>query len=225
MDAIRRRTSNRVVGIFLLIILAILAGPNVLPRLVSNVLPFVDEGAPCSRLRVAEDRDRHQSWIGRLATEGEDPITVEISPGLLPTTATGTLDIKIIVTNNTVGTIPLVFPGDILVNNPSVNGLGVVFGNSAIQQALPEAGLIPDSNIRLLTPQQRCVERVSILGSQLGTFGIGPGTPVRAYYRNTAQGVVNTSESSIFNDQGLWVGVAASDPIALEQEVFQATGQ
>lgn len=225
MQAIRKRTSNRVVGIFLLIMLAILAGPNVLPRLVSNMLPFVDEGAPCSRLRVAEDRDRHQSWIGRLATQEESPITVEVSPGLIPTVATETLEIKIIVTNNTVGTIPLVFPGEVLVNNPSINGIGVVFGNAAIQQAAPAAGLVPDSNVRLLTPQQRCVERVRILGSQLGSFGIGPGTPVRAYYRNTAQGVITPTANSIFTDQGLWIGVAASAPIALEQAPFQATAQ
>ena len=46
---------NAVAGLFLLILLLVLAGPSAFPRLVENV-EFADEGVPCRWLRQGEDR-------------------------------------------------------------------------------------------------------------------------------------------------------------------------
>ena len=53
--------------------MTVFVAPDVLPQLVSNSIPFIDEGLPCTLVMNAEDRSQHQSLIGRSAT---DPLTI-----------------------------------------------------------------------------------------------------------------------------------------------------
>ncbi len=210
-----RNNSSSIVLIVILLTLATFAGPNALPRLLSNFIPFVDEGPPCERLRSAENRDQHQSYLGRLANQEGEPLSVRIDADDIPNELDGELVIRIIVTNESIGTVPIVYPGDIIVNNTALNGIGLVFNSLAIEATSPQAGLIPDSNIKLLAPRQRCVEHYSIPVADLANRGIGPNSTVQAYYRNTTPGSIAVDEDSVFSDQGLWVGVAASNVVAL----------
>lgn len=209
--------NNAIIGLFLLVFLAIFAGPNAFPRLASSFAPFIDEGVPCSRLREGDDRTMHQSLIGREASSEDEPISVRISASDIPQNPQETFTIKVIVVNESVGTIPIVYPGDLLVNTANVNGIGIVFNNATIPPAASQPGLIPDSNIRLLMPRQRCVERYTATVSQLAALGVGPTSTVRAFYRNSTNGISDQTGGSnvIFNNQGLWVGVAQSELVSL----------
>lgn len=213
----RLRTSNTLVGIFLLMILAFLSGPDRLPRLISTLIPFIDEGVPCSNLRVTSDRDRHQSIIGRIASSRTAPITLWVDPDDIPNDPSATMVIRVIVTNESIGTIPIVFPGDVLINNTSVSGLGIVFNNQPIQPVAPQAGLVPDSNIRLLLPRQRCVERINIPVAALAQLGVTEGSRVTAFYRNTTSGTLAGQPGAIFPDQGLWIGLQTSPTVTLRR--------
>ena len=64
----RSNNPNLFVGLILLLLLAVFAGPSTLPRLLSNINPQFYAGVPCSWLRTAEDRAFHQSLLGRAAT-------------------------------------------------------------------------------------------------------------------------------------------------------------
>jgi hypothetical protein len=123
--------------------------------------------------------------------------------------------VRIIVINETIGTVPIIFPGAVLVgDNPALSGIGLVF-NSAAPVASPGAGvggLIPESNIRLLGPRQRCVERWSIPVTQLVSVGVTANSTVKAYYRNNSAGATG---GPIFNDTGLWVGTVESASVPL----------
>lgn len=221
LDFLRRDgdTSNTVFGVILLVMLLVFVGPDVLPRLVSRTFAFVDEGAPCTRLRTASDRGLHQSWIGRSA---RDPIDMGIQVEPLPTDPTGTWIVRIIIVNNTVGTVPIVFDeNQVLPVDDNTSGVGLIFNppaNINLGTIRPAgASTFSNDNIRLLGPRQRCVHRVEIPANQLG--GIQPGvTTVRSYYRITTPGAVFTTATNIFPDQGLALltdGVEFSEPVTI----------
>ncbi len=218
---------NAIFGILLLVLLAIFAGPNTLPQLINDVAPFIDEGVPCSRLRNGEDRAFHQSLIGRSASQAEDPpISLSISVSPLPTTQDDSFIVTIIVYNDTLGTVPILVPDELETDQqdiPTTNGLGVIAGANSVSPVTPvdpaAAGAYPAEVVRLLGPRQRCVYRTSYQGTQVPSqFGV-PGNTVRAYYRNsTAGGIVispNENRIPVYNDQGLWVGVAVSEPATI----------
>jgi hypothetical protein len=224
-DFLRRDgdTSNTVFGVILLVMLLVFVGPDVLPRLVSRTFAFVDEGAPCTRLRTASDRGLHQSLIGR---SSEDPIDMGIQVEPLPTDGSSPWVIRIIIVNNTIGTVPIVFDeNQVLTVDNNTSGVGLIFNppvNINLGTIRPQgASTFSNDNIRLLGPRQRCVHRVEIPANQLG--GIQPGvTTVRSYYRITTPGAVLTTATAIFPDQGLALltnGIAVSEevtvPIAL----------
>lgn len=217
---------NTLIGLFLLLVLAIFAGPNAIPRILNDALPGVfDQLVSCGRLRQPDDRGSHQSLIARIVSSQEIPISVEVDPDDIPSANTpdGMFTIRILVINETIGTVPIIYaggmpqPGD----NPALSGVGLVF-NSTAPVARPAAtpGLVPESNIRLLGPRQRCVERWSIPVTQLGTQGITANSTVKAFYRNNSPGNAN---GPIFPDMGLWVGAVDSDVVALR--VAQAAVQ
>lgn len=216
-----RQNPNTLVGIILLILLLVLVGPNTLPRLLSRVAPFADEGVPCARLRTAEDLANHQSLIGRLA---DNPITLNIQADPIPTTPDGFLVIRVSIVNNTIGTVPILFnPQQVLVGDNGSSGLGLLFEpanalSTGFTRQNQGALSFPESDIRLLGPRQRCVHRFEFPAAQL-TANIAA-TSVRAYYRINSPGQVTASTPNatpIYPDQGLRAtnGLVLSDLIEL----------
>lgn len=212
LSSLRRSgdSSNTFIGIILLIVLLVFIGPDVLPQLLANTLPFMDEGVPCAWLRSATDRSRHQSIIGRAV---EDPLSLKTLVSPLPdTSSTGTWTIRVVIQNRTIGTVPIVFdPNQVILNDDGASsGVGLIF--------TPSVGLVttnirqntgtnsfPNETIKLLGPRQRCVHRVEIPANQVANFPAG--IQVRSYYRISNAGAVFSTSAvdspTIFSDQGL----------------------
>lgn len=211
------RNPNGVAAVFLLVLLAIFAGPDVLPRLIDGI-PFVDEGVACDDLRLGDDRDQHQSLLGRAASSRfEPPIDLTIESTAITQGGTGQVIVTIGISNETLGTIPLLITEDsVLVNEGNGQaGLGVAFNNLGTIANSSTGN--PASEVRLLGPRQRCVHRVSFQVNQLpGAFQTGTGTII-AYYRNNTPGTTVQSgpRAPVFNDLGLWTGVIISDPFTV----------
>lgn len=215
-----RRADNRqaITGLFLLVLLAVFAGPNTLPRLLSSIVPLIDEGIPCSWLKNGQDRAQHQSLIGRAAT---NPIEIRVKSSTLPTTADGRLVITITIINVSIGTVPIVFnPAQVIVGDNGSSGVGLIFNppstlsTGAVRQNVAS---FAETDIRVLGPRQRCVHKVEFPASQIsGTLATGS-TTVVAYYRSTSRGQAVQSQTNtspvIFVDQGLWTGYVESDPV------------
>lgn len=214
-------SSNTIIGIILLVMLLVFVGPNVIPGLLSRTFPFIDEGVPCGRLRQAENRANHQSLIGRSA---RNPLSIRVQPGVVPTTQDGSLRISIIITNNTIGTVPMVFdPNQVIVGDNGSSGVGLIFTPTSptltTNNARTTGGLttFPEATIRLLGPRQRCVHTVSFPFNQLDAAITSGQSSVRAYYRITGAGVIPNA-GGIFTDQGLALidgGYIESNPIAI----------
>lgn len=211
MRYIRESTnSNAIVGVFLLIVLAVFAGPNALPRLLASFVPIADEGVPCEWLRVANARERHQSLIGRAASTIADnpPLSLNVIPGALPSDTSSNWEIRIVIINDSIGTLPVVINPNPSFQDSGSPGVGVVFNADSIGAASSDPF---QSNIRLLGPRQRCVQRISIPGAQLAALGINPVSTVTAYYRNRTPGGLNNPAQSLYPDFGLWVGIVQSE--------------
>lgn len=217
--------SNTITGIILLIVLLVFSGPNVLPIVLSRTLPFIYEGAPCGRLRTAENRAFHQSLIGRATT---NPLTIRADASPIPQTNDGTLTITITIVNNTIGTVPIIFDPQQVIVGDAVNssGVGLIFEpTSSIQtngfRRTPGATTFVEADIRLLGPRQRCVHRVEFSGAQLDPVIRSGSARVRAYYRITGPGVIQPpagGRAPIFQDQGLAIipgGIILSEPALL----------
>jgi hypothetical protein len=215
-------SSNTVIGVILLIMLLVFVGPNVLPGLLARTFPFVYEGVPCDRLRNAENRAAHQSHIGRAA---QNPLSIRVQVVHVPVDAADSLQLNIIITNNTIGTVPIVFDAaQVIVGDDGSSGVGLIFE----PQVALTTGLVrrtgglttfPEQTIRLLGPRQRCVHGVIFPGAQSfpAVAGAGSSLNVRAYYRITANGVTQaTGGQAIFADQGLGViaGGYVESPVA-----------
>lgn len=202
----RSENPNTLVGLFLLILLAVFIGPNMLPRFVSSVAPSLDESVPCAWLRQGIDRAYHQSLIGRAAN---NPLSLSVRAGAVPNTADGVLTINIVVANNSLGTIPIVYnPSQVIVGDNGTSGLGIIFtppANISIGTGRQDAASYPEQNIRILGPRQRCVHRIEIPVSQLDQIILSGGSQVRAYYRinGAGQAVPNPVATAIYVDQGL----------------------
>lgn len=220
-DILRRDgdASNTVIGIILLVMLLVFVGPNVLPSVLSRTFPFIDEGVPCTRLRTAEDRGRHQSLIGRSST---NPLSIRTEVDPLPSDAAGTWTVRVTLVNNTIGTVPFVFAeNQVIVGDTGTSGVGLIFTpqtNVTIPgNARPTTTAFADSNIRLLGPRQLCVHRVQIPTNQV-LGAVQPGnTTVTSYYRIASPGQV-TSPNAIYPDQGLNVipgGRITSEPVVI----------
>lgn len=205
LDFLRRDgdSSNTVIGVILLVMFAIFVGPTVLPTFLSRTLGFIDEGAPCTRLRQAENRGFHQSLIGRATS---NPIELRVNVGTLPTDANGTLLIRVTIENNTIGSVPVVFDERQIIvgDDPASSGFGIIFNPpSAIQ--LPafrqtQGNVIPESAIRILGPRQRCVHRIEIPARSLDANILNGQSRVKAYYRINTPGTI---VGGIYPDHGL----------------------
>lgn len=200
--------------------LAVFAGPGTLPRLISSVVPNVDESIPCAWLRQGFSRDQHQSLIGRAAT---NPISLRVRSSSVPTTLDGVITITITITNNSIGTIALYYnPDQVRIGDDGItSGLGLVFNPNSAQPAGVAQGnaFYPESDIRLLGPRQSCVHKEEFPMTQLPAPNIANGTAVvKAYYRNTSRGAArqsNPQATPIYSDLGLWVGITESAPVPI----------
>ncbi|MDZ4763816.1 MAG: hypothetical protein SGI73_04635 [Chloroflexota bacterium] len=214
--------SNRIVGLVLLVLLVFIAGPNTLPRVLSNLLPSVIyEGVPCVWLRRADDRANHQSLLGRVAP---NPIQLRINIDALPSDPAVIWRVRIIITNESLGSVPIVYdPNQVIVGDNLSNGLGLIFTpNISLTSGGTRGGnpVVADRDLRILGPRQRCVHSVefpagNVLIDQAITRGL---VRIRAYYRNNSAGQVvqtNPVATPIFNDQGLWSGYVESDEVSI----------
>lgn len=216
----RAENPNTLAGIFLLILLAVFAGPTVFPQLIATSVPFADEGVPCSWLRSGENRAYNQSLLGReISQRSDSPISLSVRTGSLPSDQTGTLEISIIVTNNTLGTVPiLVTPGQLILDpNQAASGFGVVFNSAAPVTNVGEAvGSYSEDRIRVLGPRQICVHTVDVPWGSIpnNTALVTANATIMAFYRNNTVGsaIPTGNQPAVFSDQGLWTGVVTSSP-------------
>jgi hypothetical protein len=210
MRFITRRTDdnpNVLVGIFLLILLSVFMGPNVLPRLISSISPIIDEAIPCDWLRRGFDRANHQSLVGRAANNA---LELEVRTDPVPADPNATFSLDIVVINRSLGTIPILYnPNQVDIGNNGSSGLGIIFdpGNyMARSTGRGDAQSYPEQDIRILGPRQRCIHTISIPVSQLDPNIRGGAASARAYYRiNTAGAIVQAAAgpTPIYTDQGL----------------------
>lgn len=217
IDALRRDgdSSNSIIGIVILVLLTVFVAPDVLPQLVSETIPFLDEGLPCTQVMTASDRAQHQSLIGRAAN---DALIIRAEIISYSDNGTRPMVVRVIVINNTIGSVPFVFnPNQVIVgDDPTSSGIGLIFtpainatldydNNFAPNARIAGQTTIPAGDIRILGPRQRCVHRVEIPADQLA--GVQGGTSrVRAYYRINTAGIVqavNPIATAIYTDQGL----------------------
>lgn len=216
----RSDNPNTLVGIFLLVLLAVFIGPNMLPRLVSSVAPNIDEAVPCAWLQNGIDRASHQSLIGRAAV---NPIRLSVRTSAIPNTADGSFRITVTVINESLGTVPFVYnEQQVIIGDNGTSGLGIIFDgavNIPLNSARQDSASFPETNIRLLGPRMRCVHRMDFVASQVS---ITPGTSIRAFYRITSAGQVfqtqNLVATPIYPDQGLAVirgGYVESQPFTI----------
>ena len=215
----RAGNPNALVGIFLLVLLAIFAGPGMLPNLLPSLIPGADESIMCSWLRTGTERAQHQSLIGR---EAVNPLSLKVRTSALPTQQGQTLNVSIVITNNSLGTVAIYFnPAQLRYGDDgNTNGLGLIpNSNSPVPRGQNQGGSIPESDIRLLGPRQSCIHHTAWTFQQIATLGLTQGiNTFKAYYRNTSPGVtqVTTGNSQVvYTDQGLWVGVIESEPVTI----------
>lgn len=209
----------------MLIILFMLAGQRTIPQLFSN---FIPAEAACTSLRTPSEADRFQSLIQREASSRGTPIRVRVRLGNL--TPEGTRTITVILTNLTVGTLPIHVPNDptgnpngfINVNTTSSDGVGILVNSPLASNTLPDVGTtLNETQVRLLVPLQSCAITQTFSAAQL--TGLAQGSTIIAYYRNSTRGLIPQRNSqSTFADFGLWVGVVASNQVLVPPVTFEA---
>jgi len=219
-----RYGNNSLIGIFLIVMLFTFAGEEAF-RLIVVQVPGADEAFPCSLLSRPEDLSNNQSLIGRrVAQSGNPPISLLVRASTIPTTAEEQFVIRILVINNSLGTVPIVYsPDEVIIGNNNTSGLGVTF-NPAANIFLPGVNLrndpatYPLDRIRLLGPQQRCVHKITLQQNQL-SGAITAGSTVQAYYLGTNAGAVPAvaapNPTPIYPDQGLVQGLITSPVVSI----------
>jgi hypothetical protein len=212
---------NQLVGIFLLILLSVIMGPNIMPRIAASISPVIDESIPCSWLRTANDLANHQSLIGRAS---ENAIGVDLRVAQIPTGAGGTLSLDIVVINRSLGTVPIIYnPSQVDIGDFGTSGLGIIFepGNLMARNTGRPSDSFSEQNIRLLGPRQRCIHSIDIPFNQVDPAVLSGGVQAHAYYRVGSAGTIftaNAGPTPIYNDQGLDTvagGLARSAQVSL----------
>lgn len=210
----RRENPNALAGLFLLILLAVFAGPTVLPELIATAVPFVDEGVPCGRLRDGSDRAQHQSLLGREVSSDPTDAPISLIARGEGINADSSITVSIVVTNDTLGTVPIVISegGLISAAGDGRNGFGVLFGDTVVSAATETLNTYPANRIRLLAPRQRCVYRATIAANAVPNPSVlvAENVTLTAFYRNNSQGQIPFVAGNVYQDQGLWVGVTQS---------------
>ncbi len=224
MPTLSRRKALTVLFIFGLLMIFI--GPNVLPRLLGNVLTGADEGVPCDWLRRAPDLRERQSLLARTSAE---PLSLRVKSVPFPTSAETTWTVKIIVINRTAGSMPILYhPDQVLIgDDPTTSGFGIIFRpglplqNYASRQARTS---YPLEEIRLLGPRQRCTITLDFPGAAaIVDIDTVRSLTAQAYYRILQPGEHPEDDGSVeptFLDQGLRasekdMGVIYSEQLAI----------
>lgn len=223
----RRDNPNVLVAVVLLFLLVIFAGPSNLPRLISSLLPFADEGVSCERLRDGTNRAYHQSLLSRRVNQQpQAPISLAVRTTPITDQST-TISITVVITNLTVAPVPiLITPNNfILAPEQPISGLGITLNTASVVPLTGEtATSYPESRIRILGPRQRCVHRVTyeLANRPPALLGLTPEASIKAFYRNTFVGTIAIPNNPTqfvapppYNDQGLWVGIVESDVVKI----------
>ncbi|MDE2821525.1 MAG: hypothetical protein OXI40_17475 [Chloroflexota bacterium] len=196
---------NPFIGIILLIVLLVFVLPDRLPQFISDLSPYFFAGIPCARLPAARDLAAHQSVIGRSV---QDPLQLAVAPAAPEDS--GALHIRLTVSNNSLGTLPIVFQEDNIVvaaGDGGRDGFGFIVApepaEGAVGRQAPDPVGYAESDIRLLGPRQRCVHALDLVASQ---DMIDNGGTIRAYYRMSLPGehqARSEGKPAIYADQGL----------------------
>lgn len=229
-----RFNTNAIVALFLLLML-ITFGGNEFVRLIVAQVPGagIDEAFPCDWLPTPQDLSNNQSLIGRRAIQASPPLQLRVRTNPIPLEQDGLFVIRILVINDTLGTVPFVYsPDEVIVGENNTSGLGVIFDPQA-NIVLPGVNLrndpatYPANRLRVLGPQQQCLHRITFTRSELpGTLTTGTAT-VQAYYRGTNAGQISAAQppnpTPIYPDQGLYTGLILSPPVTIPVAT-QSTG-
>jgi hypothetical protein len=218
-----RFNTNTLIGILLLVALFSLAGDEVI-QLVARQVPGqgINEAPPCRWLPEPQDLANHQSLIARTAISNGISLRLEVRTSAIPTGLEGALVVRILVINDTLGTVPFVYdPDAVIVGDNNTSGLGITF-SPASNIFLPgvntrqDSPTYPTSAVRVLGPQQRCVHVLEFTADQLDDNLRSGSATVQAYYRGNNAGTVPASNPTpIYPDQGLPIGVTTSDPVRI----------
>jgi len=206
--------TNTLIGVLLLIALFSLAGDEVI-ELVAQQVPGagINEAPPCRWLPSPQDLANHQSLIARSALANGTGLGLEVRSSTIPTTADGTLLVRILVINETLGTVPFVYnPDAVIVGDNNTSGLGITFTPTS-NIFTPGVNLRADAttyapeNLRILGPQQRCVHTLTFTADQLDNNLRSGNATVQAYYRGNNAGTVPAADPTpVYPDQGLPTG-------------------
>lgn len=205
MPRLDRDNPNTFIGVILLIVLAVFVLPERIPQFIGDLSPTLFSGMPCARLPAARDLSAHQSVLGRRT---QDPLLLELAAGTIA--QDGSLALRLTVTNRSLGTVPLLYQADNIVIaavEDKGQGLGLFVEpepvDPTITRANPDADGFPESDIRLLGPQQKCSHAFEVDASQQM---IADGGKARAWYRMGIGGAHQPGSEDLrllFPDQGL----------------------
>jgi hypothetical protein len=153
------------------------------------------------------------------------PVSVQVRVGAPQ--PDGSIRLTVILTNMTVGTLPVLIPNDTAspngrldVGGANIDGVGVVATSTfALPTVADTRAPITLTQVRLMVPQQACSISRVLTAQEAQNAGIRPGVPVVGYYRNSTIGVLTTrsnpSLAPLFGDLGMWTGAVASDPVVV----------
>lgn len=226
---------NMILGAMMLIALFSVAGDAVIGNILAQIPgQVVSEATPCRWLQTAPDLAQNQSLIGRASLTRTEPLELTVRASGLPTQPGEILRVRIIITNNSLGTIPFIYnPEEVIVGDNNTSGLGIIF-NPANNIFVPgaatraDAATYPTEDIRILGPQQRCAHTLEFTFEQLSGSLTGGNVSVLAYYRGNNAGIVPQvappNPTPIYPDQGLprggqglpTGGLITSEPVALQ---------
>ncbi|GAB1420262.1 hypothetical protein MASR2M15_03510 [Anaerolineales bacterium] len=209
--------NNLIIGLILLVALLVLLNPATLPKIFSDTIEFFDESVPCAYLPTANNRSAHQSVIAR---NTKDSLSLTVRTSTIPVTNEGEFIIKVIMKNNSIGTIPIYYnENQIVKGDDGSNGLSIQFSPVIVPNigTRPPTDSFPETDIHLLGPRQSCVHTERI-GGQLIDKSVAAVT-VKATYRMTSPGQAfstNPAERVVFTDQGMNIlstGLVESAPV------------
>ena len=200
-----RSNPNAFIGIVLLVALLVFVLPDRLPPFIASLSPDLFAGIVCARLPAAKDLAAHQSILGRHA---QDPLQLTLAASEIGDD--GGLTLRLSVTNNSLGTVPIVFQADniaIAEIDGGDDGFGFSVRPAPAQggrvRANPNPAGYSEGDIRLLGPRQSCLHAIDIVAS---AKMIDNGGRARARYRMTIAGAQQPQSEGvqpIYRDQGL----------------------
>lgn len=126
-----------------------------------------------------------------------------------------TLRLTVIVTNNSIGTVPIYYsPDQVRIGDDGISsGLALCCtGAGALPAGSGGTGIHPEEDIRLLGPRQSCVHTAEWAFEQITALGLTAGQTHRQsllpqHYAGKSASCKMEHARFSFADQGLWVGI------------------